>query len=165
MNTGRDRYRSSLCAHSPRTYASIVGSIDRLVGTLGVRPRTGRRTAPKLSVALAAASIAASQRDGSTAAAMKASAGSRNRRKPPPSPPRAIGIWDMGKTTYSIMPNIFHDARAESPSASECRLGHVKVNLPRGPGLVGHRGDPGDKDFWRLAKQLLSIANEVVRFW
>jgi hypothetical protein len=73
MNTGRDRYRSSLCAHSPRTYAPIVGSIDWLVGTLGVRPRTGRRTAPKLPVALAAASIAASQRDGSTAAAMKAS--------------------------------------------------------------------------------------------
>jgi hypothetical protein len=40
---------------------------------VGVRPRTGRRTAPKLPVALAAASIAAFQRDESTAAAMKAS--------------------------------------------------------------------------------------------
>src|SRR5579872_5654076 len=57
-----------------RKKSSATARIESVIGTKGVcRPRTGRRMAPKLPVAVATSSIAAFQADGFTAAALKAS--------------------------------------------------------------------------------------------
>jgi hypothetical protein len=53
----------------------------------------------------------------------------------------------MGKTTYSMMLHIIHDARAEIAERVRMTFGHVKVIPRRRPRLGGHPAIQGTKGF------------------